>query len=91
MQKTINGFYVYAYHHDDDRRAYTPLDRFSHKVLDGPFGEEKEKETITPSFVEKLSATVKAYGTSWVASKYPLNADDLEPRFLFEDTAKAGR
>ncbi len=48
MQKPINGFYVYAYHHDDDPRGgWIPLEKLSH---------------LTPSFSEKLSATLKSCG-----------------------------
>jgi len=31
MQKAINGFYVYVYHHDDDPRGgWVPLEKLSH-------------------------------------------------------------
>ena len=48
MQEAINGLYVYVYHHDDDRRGYTPLDKLSDKV--------------STTFVEKLTTTLKACG-----------------------------
>ena len=62
MQTAINGFYVYAFHHDDGRLGWTPLNEFRHPVLDGSLGEEVEKEGITPEFQDRLVKTLKACG-----------------------------
>ena len=62
MQKTVNGFYVYAYHHDDERLDWIPLDKFRYPILQGPLGQEVEKEQNTPEFRKRLSEALAVCG-----------------------------
>lgn len=56
--ESINGIYVYSYHHDDDQQGWIPIRSFSYRGTSYP----DHREAPSEEFVEKLSKTLKDCG-----------------------------
>src|SRR5215813_6796887 len=52
VMESTNGFFVYSYHHDDDRQGWTPLQTF--RYLDHDYEKQALDEGLTDSLVVAL-------------------------------------
>jgi hypothetical protein len=105
MEKSIAGFFVYSYHHDDDGAGWQPLtDPETITTLTSLFkecgweGDGKLEWMLVPPFFgdSTWNHWFRIYhvkqsnnGTSWIASKHRLTVEDLNA--VTASTAKAGR
>lgn len=60
MQQPINGLYIYAYHHDDERMGWIPIEEFRLPVYTTPFN--SEQRPLSPEFIEEIKSTLSSCG-----------------------------
>ena len=64
--QSVNGLFVYLYHHDDDRHGWTPLERFKRPVYFDPGHEDQSGRPtltgLTPEFIASVHMTLMECG-----------------------------